>query len=316
MPNPPAFGPLPGEFALKTYLRGTPISARDGGHHSIDALITLPSVLGCIEKFHLESTQPDFTHLQDGRRLLRLGQRGGGIGGSFDDTQTFQTERQAIADDALFRSRGAECGWTSTIKTWTGNYDRRRSAAAGSRRAHFTRTRSRRARGSCSISSRRATSATATSDAIRPLGTGNVPGHGDTPRFLSAIDGGGRTTHTMTATGGFQETARFTLLRQRNGTFALLTSNGRNFVTAEGGGGLAHGTPQSDNVQTNRTVAQAWEQFKIEDQGTGTYTIQTVSGFYLAVGPGFDTFSTRISFPDEAPSIGYNAKFELLMLGV
>jgi len=55
------------------------------------------------------------------------------------------------------------------------------------------------------------------------------------------------------------------------------------------------------------------------DQGDGTYTIQTVSGFYLAVNTkvlqATGGISTRISFPDAAPQIGYTAKFELIMIG-
>jgi hypothetical protein len=315
MPNPPAFGPLPGEFALKTYLRGTPVSARDGGHHSIDALITLPSVLGPYQKFRLESMQPDFTTFKTAGNYYVSARGGGGTGGSSDDSQTFQTERQIIADDALFRVDGPSANGTSTVKTWTGNFVTALGGGGKSTRAFHTDAVQARS-WELFYLVKAGDLGDGYKYAIRPVGTGNVEGQGDVPRFLSAIGGGGRTTHTMTATGGFQDTARFTLLRQPNGTYALQTSNGRNFVTAEGGGGLAHGSPQSDNVQTNRTVAQAWEQFKIEDQGMGVYTIQTVSGFYLAVGPGFDTFSTRISFPDEAPSIGYNAKFELLMLGV
>ena len=39
VPNPPAFGSLPGDFAIRSYLKNTPFTARDGGHHSIDAVI-------------------------------------------------------------------------------------------------------------------------------------------------------------------------------------------------------------------------------------------------------------------------------------
>ena len=62
--NPPAFGTLPGEFAIKSYLQNTPFTARDGGHHSIDAVITLPSVLGPNQRFRLASVQPDYTTIQ------------------------------------------------------------------------------------------------------------------------------------------------------------------------------------------------------------------------------------------------------------
>jgi hypothetical protein len=35
----PAFGPLPGEFAIHTAITRNYLTARDGGHHSIDAII-------------------------------------------------------------------------------------------------------------------------------------------------------------------------------------------------------------------------------------------------------------------------------------
>ena len=47
----------------------------------------------------------------------------------------------------------------------------------------------------------------------------------------------------------------------------------------------------------------------------GTYAIQTISGFYIGVGPG-GAISTRISDPNAAPQIGYNAKFELIPVGL
>jgi hypothetical protein len=49
-----------------------------------------------------------------------------------------------------------------------------------------------------------------------------------------------------------------------------------------------------------------------------TYTIQTVSGFYLVVDKEIlqpsGGISTRISDPNAAPQIGYAAKFELMMI--
>jgi len=83
-------------------------------------------------------------------------------------------------------------------------------------------------------------------------------------------------------------------------------------MTTVEGGGLAGGL----NLQTDRTQVQAWEQFKIVEQSNCAYTIQTTSGFYLAVGGGGTKISTRISDPNAAPSIGYKAKFELIMIGL
>ena len=81
--------------------------------------------------------------------------------------------------------------------------------------------------------------------------------------------------------------------------------------TADNGGGIASG----NNLLTNQTHIQAWETFKIADQGDGAYTIQTISGSFLAVGPG-GAISTRISDPNAAAQIGYNAKFELIPVGL
>jgi hypothetical protein len=84
-----------------------------------------------------------------------------------------------------------------------------------------------------------------------------------------------------------------------------------NFVTAANGGGLVQGSATPDILQTDRTQVQAWEKFRIVDDGNCNYTIQTVSGYYLATnGP---KFSTDISDPNRAPTVGYNAKFNLVM---
>jgi hypothetical protein len=98
-----------------------------------------------------------------------------------------------------------------------------------------------------------------------------------------------------------------------DGSYALALPgrNQTNYVTAVGGGGLASG----DNLHTDATQVKAWERFRIVDQGDCTYTIQTVNGWYLAIGP-HDAKSTRISDPSLAPSIGYNARFELVMTDV
>ncbi|MBV8831772.1 MAG: hypothetical protein JO108_21390, partial [Acidobacteriaceae bacterium] len=70
-------------------------------------------------------------------------------------------------------------------------------------------------------------------------------------------------------------------------------------------------SPQIDNLFTTQTQVQDWEKFRIQE--TSRSEIQTVRGFFIAVKNDFTNISTRISFPDEAPSIGYTAKFELIM---
>src|SRR5437868_481271 len=62
--NPPAFGTVPGSFAIRTYLKGTYLTARDGGHHSVDAVITTATTAGYFERFVLTGYQPDFTTIE------------------------------------------------------------------------------------------------------------------------------------------------------------------------------------------------------------------------------------------------------------
>jgi hypothetical protein len=115
---------------------------------------------------------------------------------------------------------------------------------------------------------------------------------------------------------------QLTLIQQEDGTYALQLSNGTNYVTAVNGGGLAHGTAESDNLHTDATRVGSWEKFRITDQGNCTYTLQTTSGYYLGyklndnspTGPGGLSLTTDISFPADAPSIGYSSDFVLLPL--
>jgi hypothetical protein len=136
-----------------------------------------------------------------------------------------------------------------------------------------------------------------------------APDH--TPTFfyglLAANGGGGLQLNAIGAVYTNDPTTQFTFIQQPNGSYALQTSNGTNYVTAVDGGGLSAG----NNLATNRTDALAWEEFEIKDIGNCLYTIQTVSGYYLATSLGGGAISTDISVPGDAPSIGYSAYFVL-----
>ena len=97
-----AFGLLPGEFAIRTYLTNNYLTARDGGRHSIDAVITAATTLGPNEKFKLTTFQPDFTIIQTLQGYYVSAVGAGGLGGNFPASQVLQTERTSLADDALF----------------------------------------------------------------------------------------------------------------------------------------------------------------------------------------------------------------------
>lgn len=104
----------------------------------------------------------------------------------------------------------------------------------------------------------------------------------------------------------------FRLIRQADGSYALWVPGIRRYVTASGGGGYAsaHDTPDGATLPADRTQVQGWEKFRIAERGSCVYTIQTAKGWF--VGLGTNGISTRISDPGAAPSIGYNAEFELI----
>jgi hypothetical protein len=82
-------------------LQNTPLTARDGGHHSIDAVITVPSVIGPNQRFRLATVQPDYTTIRTsgGYYISAVG----GLGGSPNTTQGVQTELMTPQRDiALF----------------------------------------------------------------------------------------------------------------------------------------------------------------------------------------------------------------------
>src|SRR5262245_24332125 len=118
----PAFGLLPGEFAIRTYLTNNYLTARDGGRHSIDAVITSATTLGPNEKFRVTTFQPDFAIIQTLQGYYVSAVGAGGLGGNFPASQVLQTERTSLADDALFSLSGPGVGGGSNIRTFNGHF--------------------------------------------------------------------------------------------------------------------------------------------------------------------------------------------------
>jgi len=134
--------------------------------------------------------------------------------------------------------------------------------------------------------------------------------------LLMAVGGGGRTKDALHAYEAPHDNwGRFQLIRQDDGSYAIRTFNG-NYITAVGGGGLASGTPDSDNLHTDATQIKSWEKFRFIDMGDCTYAIQTVSGYYFGFPPStilpgpLAQFTTRIS------DINHALKFRLIAAGV
>jgi len=308
---------LTGQFVIRNYLKDFLVTARDGGNHSVDALVSnvADAAIGPNETFTFFPRSATQATIRTSKGFFVSARGGGGIGGTNDDTLTFQTERRQLADDVLFRLDGPAPDGTMTIATLDGHFVTAVGGGGKSTRAFHTDATTASTWEKFYIV-RVGDLGSGLQYAIRPAGTGiNLPGLGIAISFLTALGGGNRLVHAMTANSHLQPESKFRLHRQPDGSFALQTSNGF-FVTADNGGGLAHGTPQMDNLITTKTHIQDWEKFKIVETSPGRYTIQTISGFFIGVKIDFTNISTRISFPDEASSIDYNAHFELIMTGL
>jgi len=299
VPNPPSFGVLPGTFALRTALKNTYLTAVDGGGRSNDAVVTVSTAAAHpYARFRLARVQPSYVTFQTAGGYY-LSATGGNNGIPDPSTALQANVRTPQTDVALFHINQIPVEGQHTIQVKSGHF---LTAVGGGQKT----------------TNAFHTDATKASTweyfwvvKCGDLGSGYqyaIRVKGD-HKPLAAMGGGGLTRGAIVrGFGGFGELARFTLVKQDNGTYALRTPNRINYLTAEGGGGLASG----DTLQTNRTKVQAWEQFKFVDRDTCSYTIQTDSGFYLGVGPG-GNISTRINDPYAAPSIGYKALFELIM---
>lgn len=113
---------LPGEYALRTVLKNSYLTARPG-NHTFDALITSATAPGRYEKFRIERMRPNYTLIKSASNYFVSAANAGGRGGAYGETTTLQTERQIPADDALFRLQSYSPGnWAYTIQTYRGYY--------------------------------------------------------------------------------------------------------------------------------------------------------------------------------------------------
>lgn len=108
---------------------------------------------------------------------------------------------------------------------------------------------------------------------------------------LAAVKGGGQIHNGLFMSAldniDFKPLTKFTLLQQRDGTYAMQTLSG-NYVTAVTGGGVPPfiantGGEQSDVFHTDATKIGTWEKFHILDQGDFTYVLQTDFGWYVGL---------------------------------
>jgi hypothetical protein len=146
-------------------------------------------------------------------------------------------------------------------------------------------------------------------------------------QILTAVNGGGLNQGDTIVQGYSPDEspwARFKLIRQSDGSYALQTSNGVNYVTALGGGGEVQKylPPNCGPIfgaclggastifHTDATQVQAWERFKFIDQGNCKYAIQTVSGYFVGI---FLDPTLGPLLTTDRSTISNNEKFQLVM---
>src|SRR5262249_49479070 len=115
----PAFGLLPGQFMIKTCLKGNPITARDGGEHNRDALITSATTVGPNEKFQLATFQPSFAYFTTSGGDFVTAVDGGGATAA---AAAFDTTGANLTDFVLLRVDGPRGDGVYTIGTWNQNF--------------------------------------------------------------------------------------------------------------------------------------------------------------------------------------------------
>jgi hypothetical protein len=321
---------LPGAFAFETFLSETFLTAVGGGGRTANAVHTNAKTPSAWETFKLwvdpttristpenpEGFFPYAIQTASGNYLTAVD--GGGLSSSnvlhTDAKQAFAWEKFGLIPQIppfaiypQYYNLTKDSPWYYAIATEKGNY---LTALGGGGRVHEP-TLHTDARQIKSWELFRLISSGELSPgyqyAFRPLGGYTV----------AAVNGGGRPTVGLFMAAFDDPTrkpwAKFTLLRQDDGSYALQTLTG-NYVTAVGGGGVGPflsgaGGQESDVFHTDAVQVRSWEKFKIIDQGDFTYVLQTHFGWYvgLVTPPG----GAQPIFRTDLTAVGGAAKFRL-----
>lgn len=306
-PRPRGPSPLPGEFVIQTSGGGL-LYAVDGGGRSVDAVTTPgeqypPPPYTKFRLYAAGPQAPQYRFIETAKGYFLMAPGGGGRAGP-----------DAVAADLLglpygqyvtlaeFRF-GPLVGGNGDSTIQTSNGDFLTAVGGGGQFTDALHTDARTA---------------STWERFRVVKCGD-PGSGFTyaihvygsGAILGAPGGGGLTDGALsTTTTIIDDTARFTLLRQADGTYALRTPNGVNYLTAVGGGGRA--LAFDGNFHTDATQVEAWEKFQLLDLGDCTYAIQTVSGGFVALSTGDAHYiATNATVADLAGAM--MARFQLYM---
>ncbi|HJT21144.1 MAG TPA: hypothetical protein VJ746_11775 [Nitrospira sp.] len=314
---------LPGEFALRTQ-NGFYVTAIDGGGRTADPiLVSASTTVGPWEKFKFIVTYPSTPYdksIQTAKGNYVTVMNGGGL-----TTSVFHTDATQAKDWERFRFLDLGVGNFSpsyyALYTIKGFYVT--AVGAGGKYADAFHTDARQIQAW---------------EQFRVVKCGD-PGSGYDYGVMAADGEFLAITHWQGQLGfGLYNTPaeadmRYKFIRQGDGTYALQTANGRNYVTAVGGGGQVatynskYYTPDCGGLfggpciggsapifHTDATQVQAWEKFRLIDQGNCSYAIQTSSGFFAGIfkdSSGVTLLTTR---RDGAPTV--NEKFQLVVFGL
>lgn len=321
----PGWNPYPGEFALRT-LKGFYVTAINGGGRISDpVIVTASTTAGPWEKFRIAVFEPTPSHDKS------IQASGGGyltaVSGGGRTTDVMHTDATQVNLWEQFRffdlSEGGVAPTYFAIQTIKGNY--LTAVGEGGKYENAIHT------DANTIGQWEYFRLVKCGD----LGTGYqytiLPAN---DQALTAVNGGGLDKGDTIVMGSWpgdtpdRGWSRFTFTRQSDGSYALQTPNGQNFVTALGGGGEVqeYFPPNCGPIfgaciggfstifHTDATRVLAWEKFRFIDQGDCKYAIQTSSGFFVGIykhPSGYVLLTTRRSTVSSD-----NEKFQLVMYGL
>lgn len=319
----PGWNFLPGEFAMRTPTGYYVTAINGGGRASEPVIVTAATSAGPWEKFRLAVMNPPPPH--DKSIQTSGGNYITAVGGGGRTEDVLHTDATQVDDWERFRIYDLSAGGVAptyfAIQTIRGNY--LTAVGQGGKYEDAFHT------DATQIGSWEYLRLVKCGDLGTDYQYAIIPAD---DQMLTAVKGGGLDDGDPIVKGWWpgdtpdRAWARFKLIRQSDGTYALQTSNGVNFVTALGGGGLVQEYYPPDCglfeaciagfsriFHTDATQVQAWEKFRFIDQGNCKYAIQTTSGFYVGI---FKDSSGRTLMTTRRSQITENEMFQLVMYGL
>jgi hypothetical protein len=251
---------LPGEVALRTYVKQTFVTAVGGGGRTTDVVHTDAAAAQAWERFKLlvdPATGEYALQTSTGNYLTAV--NGGGL-----TSDTIHSDASQVSGWERFRLWPQGGIGYLAVQTSGGNFV---TAIGGGGKIDDTIHTDARQVGTWEWFQLQQCGDIGTGQSFALHVRGGA-------QFMWATNGGGQTSGAVVP-GGFDDSARFVILAQADGSYALQTRDGH-YLTAVGGGGQT-----SEVFHTDATQISTWEKFDIVHRGDCTYGIMTLSGKWL-----------------------------------